>query len=276
MNDNSLPHTVQDSIPSSTDHFSASPSTDCSSSTIPPILAPMPDPPLRKSQRSTAPPAWMKDFICPQPLVKQQTTSTPTASSHSHNFNTTSYPMFSFSHLAHLSAPYVASLTNVLQSPEPTSYAHAIQFPEWVKAMDLELTALEQNHTWTVTTLPPDKKALTSKWVYKTKFRPDGGIERHKARLVIRGFEQVKDKDYKHTFSPVAKLTTVILFIALAAAKDWSLHQLDINNAFLHGYIDEEVYMQPPQGYSKALPGQVCKLQRSLYGLKQASRQCEH
>ena len=109
--------------------------------------------------------------------------------------------------------------------------------------------------------------------LYKTKFKADGSIERHKARLVIRGFEQIKDKDCKHTFSPVAELTTVRIFIALATAKSWPLHQLDINNAFLHGFIDEEVYMQPPAGYTKASPGQVCKLQRSLCGLKQASWQ---
>jgi len=90
---------------------------------------------------------------------------------------------------------------------------------------------------------------------------------------MVRGFEQVKDIDYKHTFSHVAKLTTIRLFIAIATTKQWPLHQLYINNAFLNGYLDEEVYMLPPQGYSLALPGQVCKLQRSLYGLKQASRQ---
>jgi len=71
----------------------------------------------------------------------------------------------------------------------------------------------------------------------------------------------------------VAKLTTVILLIALATAKQWPLHQLDINNAFLHGYLDEEVYMVPLAGYDKAHPGQVCRLKKSLYGLKQASQQ---
>ena len=97
-----------------------------------------------------------------------------------------------------------------------------------------------------MTTLPHGKKALTSKWVYKTKYKPDGTVDRYKARLVIRGFEQVKDKEYKHTFFPVAKLTTIRLFIALATTRGWPLHQLDINNAFLHGFIDEEVYMLPP------------------------------
>ena len=103
--------------------------------------------------------------------------------------------------------------------------------------------------------------------MYKPKFRPGGSVERHKASLVIRGFEQIKDKDYKHTFSPMAKLTTIKVFIALTTAKTWPLHQLDINNVFLHGFVDEEVYMHSPTGYTKASPGQVCKLQRSLYGL---------
>jgi len=116
--------------------------------------------------------------------------------------------------------------------------------------------------------LPPRRKALRSKWVYKTKYKAGGFIERHKARLVIGDFEQVKDKYYKHTFSLVAKITTVRVFIALAAAMDCDLHQLDINNAFLHGFLEEEVYMLPPEGYFLAQPGQVCKLQKSLDGLK--------
>jgi len=112
--------------------------------------------------------------------------------------------------------------------------------------MNQELEALEQNGTWKLTALPAGKKALTSKWVYKIKFRPDGSVERYRARLVIRGFEQVKDKDYKHTFSPVAELTTVRVFIALATTSNWPLHQLDINNAFLHGFIDEVKYAMEP------------------------------
>jgi len=130
----------------------------------------------------------------------------------------------------------------VLKHPDPWHYAQAKQHLEWVQTMNNELDALEKDHTWILTSLPRRKRALTSKWVYKTKYKPDGYVERHKAWLVIRGFEQVKDKDYKQTFfkdkdykqtfSPVAKLTTVRVFIALATAKKWLLHQLDINNAF--------------------------------------------
>jgi len=175
------------------------------------------------------------------------------SSTQSHSFTSTvsPYPLFTYAHLAHLSSPYMASLTKVLHNPEPHCYSQAQLSPEWVMAMDQELQALEANQTWFLTTLPPGQKALSSKWVYKTKYRPDGSVERHKARLVIRGFEQVKDKDYKHTFSPVAKLTSVRVFIALATVKSWPLYQLDINNAFLHGFIDEDVYMLPPQGYTK-------------------------
>ena len=90
---------------------------------------------------------------------------------------------------------------------------------------------------------------------------------------MARGDKQIKGKDFKHTFSPVARFTTIRVIITLAAAKQWHLHQLDINDAFLHGYINEEIYMSPTPGYTKALPGQVCRLKRSLYGLKQAARQ---
>ena len=251
-------------------------SSPCHSDSQPHEQVPITEIPPRKSSRVRAPPTWLKDYVCPKSsitapesviktnaIINTQPTSLPSSSSsQSHSFHSTStpYPLFTFLNLAHLSASYMSSLVNVLQQPEPKHYAQAKLYLDWVKAMDHELTASEQNHTWILTSLPQGKKALTSKWVYKTKYKADGSVERHKARLVIRGFEQVKDKDYKHTFSPVAKLTTVRVFIALATAKSWPLHQLDINNAFLHGYLDEEVYMVPPEGYTKAKPGQVCKL----------------
>lgn len=139
--------------------------------------------------------------------------------------------------------------------------------------MNKELDALDQNETWEMTQLPKRKKAIGSRWVYKTKYASDEKVERLKARVVARGDRQIKGKDYKHTFSPVAKFATVRALIALATAKKWELNQLDINNAFLHGYLEEEVYMKPPPGYNKGKPGEVCNLKRSIYGLKQASRQ---
>jgi len=162
--------------------------------------------------------------------------------------------------------------------PEPHTYAQAQQIKEWCDAMGMEITALEDNGTWVVCSLPVGKEAVGCKWVYKMKLNADGSLERYKARLVAKGYTQTEGLDYVDTFSPVAKLTTVKLLIAVAAAKGWSLSQLDISNAFLNGDLDEEIYMTLPPGYSSRQgdsfpPNAVCLLKKSLYGLKQASRQ---
>ncbi|KAK4388552.1 Retrovirus-related Pol polyprotein from transposon RE2 [Sesamum angolense] len=156
--------------------------------------------------------------------------------------------------------------------PEPKDYLQASKDSNWVAAMNKELEALKANDTWILTSLPPGKQTIGSRWVFKLKLNPDGSVERYKARLVAKGY-QIEGVDYFDSFSPVAKSVTVRIFLALAVSRSWPLLQFDVNNAFLHGSLDEDVYMEPPQGFVGAAPGQVCKLQKSLYGLKQASRQ---
>lgn len=114
--------------------------------------------------------------------------------------------------------------------------------------MHAELEALQQNNTWSMVPLPIGHKPIGCKWVYKIKYKSDGTIERYKARLVAKGYTQVEGIDYQETFSPTAKLTTLRCLITVAAARNWFIHQLDVQNAFLHGDLHEVVYMEPPPG----------------------------
>jgi len=138
--------------------------------------------------------------------------------------------------------------------------------------MQKEIQALEDNGTWEISDLPPGKKALGCKWVFKIKYNSDGSVERYKARLAILDNHQVEGIDFTETFAPVAKMVTVRVFLAVAAARQWELHQMDVHNAFLHGDLQEEVYMKMPPGFQVTSPKKVCHLRKSLYGLKQAPR----
>ncbi len=121
--------------------------------------------------------------------------------------------------------------------------------------------------------LPKDKKAIGCKWVYKVKHNADGFVNRYKARLVAEGYAQTYGIDYEETYSPVAKMTTVRAIIAMATAKGWFLHQMDVNNVFLHGDLQEEMYMEQPTCYvDQTHPNLVYRLKKALYGLKQAPR----
>ncbi|PHT54683.1 hypothetical protein CQW23_03169 [Capsicum baccatum] len=139
--------------------------------------------------------------------------------------------------------------------------------------MNLEIQALEDNKTWEVVELALEKSAIGSRWAYKIKYKENGDVERFKARLVANGYSQQEGLDYHETFSPVAKMVTVRCIIALAVSKGWYLYQMDMYNAFLQGDLDEEVYMQFPEGFQQKGHHKVCRLLNSLYGLKQDSRQ---
>uniref|UniRef100_A0A2N9IJY4 Reverse transcriptase Ty1/copia-type domain-containing protein n=1 Tax=Fagus sylvatica TaxID=28930 RepID=A0A2N9IJY4_FAGSY len=221
---------------------------------------------LRKSSRPVKTPSYLQDYHCHLAISAEPSFPFSVAVTHPIQHN------LSYSHLSDSHKAFTLALST---HTEPHFYHEAIHSPQWCEAMSKELTALEANHTWVLTSLPPGKHPIGCKWVYKLKFKSDGSIERYKARLVAKGYNQQEGLDYFETFSPVAKLVTVRSFVAIAAAKGWSLTQLDVNNAFLHGELDEEVYMSLPLGYKgdSKLPHQVCKLTKSLYGLKQASRQ---
>ena len=147
-----------------------------------------------------------------------------------------------------------------------------MQIPEWRKAVMEEMGALEKNGTWDIVEKPRGKKLVSCKWVFTPKYMADGTLDKLKARLVARGFTQTYGLDYQETFAPVAKLNTIRVLLSVAANLEWPLHQLDIKNAFLNGELKEEVYMTLPPGFEKGRVDQVCKLKKSLYGLKQSPR----
>ena len=165
-----------------------------------------------------------------------------------------------------------AYMNNVVQS-EPDIVDEALASPKWLQAMLDEYGALESHGTWDLVPLPPTKKAIGCKWIFKIERNSDGSIARHKARLVAKGYAQQHGIDYEKVFSPVAKMTTVRTIAAIAAANHWEIRQIDFCNAFLNGDMTEEVYMLQPPGFENPeAPTHVCRLKKAIYGLKQAPR----
>jgi hypothetical protein len=156
---------------------------------------------------------------------------------------------------------------------EPHSLSEALEDLHWRKAMEEEHDALLKNKTWHLVPPSCSRNLIDCKWVYRIKRRADGTIDRYKARLVAKGFKQRYGIDYEDTFSPVVKAATIRTVLAISVSKGWSLRQLDVKNAFLHGVLEEEVYMKQPLGFENPnVPDYVCKLDKALYGLKQAPR----
>lgn len=217
-------------------------------------------PGLRKSTRMSKRPEWMNDYVTSANAVTNQG----------------------------VQSQFHCFLSTLEKTEDPITYKDAIKKQCWIDAMNVELQALESNNTWDIVELPPDKRAIGSKWVYKTKYNPDGSIERYKSRLVILGYKQIHGIDFTETFAPVAKLATVRALLAVADIQDWVVCQMDVSNAFLNGDLDEVVYMKMPPGYvglgsrisainalerGNNISSLVCRLKKALYGLRQASRQ---
>ncbi|XP_074293705.1 uncharacterized protein LOC141620839 [Silene latifolia] len=255
---------IEDDLPPSTNN---SPTiTVCEPSTSPAMDNLPTDEPDQRSQRVRRAPGWTKDFVVDNPVMAPTTVANVAQ--------------------LHLAKPFAGHATFNTSVVDPTHFSDAVQEEKWVQAMNSELQALATNNTWVLTDLPKGRKAIGCKWIYKTKYNPDGSIEKHKARLVIQGFRQRYGLDYEETFAPVAKMSRVRALLAIISMKNWFTCQMDVANAFLYGDLVEDVYMKLPPGYCNGVvssqgqgecdsqsAGKVCKLLKSLYGLKQAPRQ---
>jgi hypothetical protein len=163
-----------------------------------------------------------------------------------------------------------------MDQDEPVTYQEAITGPEsekWLEAMKSEMDSMYTNQVWNLVEAPDGIKPIGCKWVFKKKTDMDGKVQTYKARLVAKGFKQIHGVDYDETFSPVAMIKSIRILLAIAAYYDYEIWQMDVKTAFLNGSLLEDVYMTQPEGF--CIPGEakkICKLQRSIYGLKQASR----
>jgi hypothetical protein len=196
------------------------------------------NPPNTDDRRGRRPPVWMEDYETGQGFSEDD----------------------------------VANLV-MFAAVDPVHFEDAVRNEKWRKAMDSEIQAIEKNDTWELKELPVGGRTIGVKWVNKTKLNENGEVDKYKARLVAKGYSQQHGIDYTEVFAPVARLDTIRLVIALAAQSQWNIYQLDVKSAFLHGELNEEVFIKQPQGYvHKGSEQKVYKLKKALYGLKQAPR----
>jgi transposase InsO family protein len=204
---------------------------------------------LRKPTRSLNVPRYLKDYI-----------------GHKHD-------IAHFMSYKHCSPSFQSFLVSLDSVPIPTTWEEAKEDPKWKEAMLEEMRALEKNKTWELVDLPLGKQPVGCKWVFTIKHTPEGKVDRYKARLVAKGYTQTYGIDYEETFAPVAKMNSVRTLLSCAVNFDWNIYQMDVKNAFLHGDLQEEVYMHIPPGFNtNQTTGKVLRLYRSLYGLKQSPR----
>jgi hypothetical protein len=149
----------------------------------------------------------------------------------------------------------------------------AIQRKEWADAMTEEYQSIMKNEVWEIVPRMKNKDVVSSRWLFKIKHVADGSIEKYKAIFVTRGFSQKEGIDYEKTFTPMARYTSIRTIIALVAKMKWKLHQMDVKTNFLNGVMEEEVYIDQPQGFEvEDRKSHVCRLKKALYRLKQAPR----
>ena len=236
---------------------------------IPPQSGPNP-PPIRPSSQSSLINSPQRPYLqyvrrgstISRPTSTTRPSTTPARTIHTRSMSGISKPKNPIS-LAAITSP----------CPIPRNPKDALSNPNWKNAMIDEYNALIENKTWVLVPRTSDMHVIRSMWIFRHKLRSDGSFERYKARLVGDGRSQQVGVDCDETFSPVVKPATIRTVLSLAVSKSWPIHQLDVKNAFLHGTLNETVYMHQPMGFRDSKhPDYVCLLKKSLYGLKQAPR----
>ena len=163
--------------------------------------------------------------------------------------------------------------TCLLADFEPRNVKDALENEIWIEAMNEEIEKIEKNITWTLVPRPKDKNVIGTKWVFRNTLNEEGQVLRNKARLVCKGYSQEEGVDYGETFSPVVRLEGVRTLLAYATHKGFKVYQMDVKSTFLNGILDEEVYIEKPEGFIDLdKKDMVCKLHKTLYGIKQAPR----
>ena len=196
----------------------------------------------------------------PERQSKRQKTSQPYVSQEASLFAETIYAAFNETGLA-------------LENPMTLNEAkRSADWQQWEKAIETELDQLQQMGTWNLVDLPEGRKAIGNKWVFLRKYSKTGELEKHKARLVAKGCSQILGMDFAQTFSPVVRMETIRMILSLAINMDYEITQMDVKGAYLNGYLEEEVYMRQPEGFEDGTD-RVCRLIKTLYGLKQAGRE---
>ena len=156
---------------------------------------------------------------------------------------------------------------------EPQTYKEAMTSPEapfWKEAINSEVESILKNHTWELVDIPPGNKLIGYKWIFKRNLKVDGSIDKYKARLAAKGYSQNEGLDYFDTYSPVSRITSIRMVIAIASLNYMEIHHMNVKTTFLNGELDEEIYMKQPEGFVvQGQENKVCKLVKCFYGLKQ-------
>lgn len=230
---------------------------------------------LGRGQRIKTPSVILKDYVTHSATLHPPHSHSHSKSNHGSPLTVIGnipYPISSYISDHLFSESHKVFMAALINDDVPKNFKEAVKHKIWTDAMHTEVDAFEANDTWDVTQLPPGKTALRNQWLYSYKYKADGSIERPKARLVVCGNNHVEGEDFTDTFAPVAKMSTVRIILKIAATKNWLVDQMDVSNAFLHGDLDEEIYMRLPPGFKASDPRMVCRLKKSLYGLRQAPR----